>query len=71
VVVRPVDCEPGEYGAAARVIWMRGDPAVPELRLQYQVERTAEGRLVKGQSGKPARGDTRVPVSHAACTAEI
>ena len=26
---------------------------MPELHLQYQVERAAEGRLVKGQSCKP------------------
>jgi hypothetical protein len=29
---------------------------MPELHLQYQVEPTAEGRLVKGQSGKPSAG---------------
>jgi hypothetical protein len=49
---------------------MREDPSVPELLLQYQVERTAESRLVKGQSGKPVGRDPGC-LSHAACAAQM
>ena len=43
---------------------------MPESRVQYQVERTPEGRFVKGQSGNPA-GKPPGCRNHASRTAEI